>query len=108
MFYYYFAIIRAFSSSQPDWCWRHLFHLCLAWTVQSLAEAETEANNIIGELTAREYGMLLSRQTSGRANRVFDSEPPARANPIKVVTIVDGAESSKKHKRGVAKTTLGG
>uniref|UniRef100_A0A0E0DCC1 Uncharacterized protein n=1 Tax=Oryza meridionalis TaxID=40149 RepID=A0A0E0DCC1_9ORYZ len=70
----------------------------------TLPQAESEARKMIGELTINEYSKLLTRQTGGRANRVFFGELPVRANPIKVVIIDDDAESSKKHKRAKGKS----
>nr|ABA96679.1 Transposable element protein, putative, Transposase_28 [Oryza sativa Japonica Group] len=66
----------------------------------TLAQADTEARKMIGDVSVAEYSQLLMRQAAGRANRLYDGELPPRAKPFKA----DGDEgTSRKWMRGQVK-----
>nr|BAD03497.1 HGWP repeat containing protein-like [Oryza sativa Japonica Group] len=68
--------------------------------VLTLAQADTEARRMIGDVSVTEYSQLLTRQVAGWANRVYDGDLPPRAKPFKA----DGDEgTSRKHMRGQVK-----
>jgi hypothetical protein len=72
--------------------------------VLSLPQIEIEARKMIGQLTINEFSLVLTRQTGGRANRVFFGGLPGHANPIKVIIIgANDAEPSRKRKRARGK-----
>ncbi len=66
----------------------------------TLDQAEAEARKMIGDVSVVEYSQLLTRQATGRANRVFNGELPPRANPHKAG---DEAGPSRKRPRGQVK-----
>jgi hypothetical protein len=55
---------------------------------------------MIGDVSVVEYSQMLTRQATGRANRVFNGELPPRANPHKAG---DEAGPSRKRPRGQVK-----
>ena len=66
----------------------------------TLAQANTEARKMIGDVSITEYSLLLTRQAAGRANRVYDGDLPPRTKPFKA----DGDEGpSRKRLRGQVK-----
>nr|XP_025883150.1 uncharacterized protein LOC107281840 [Oryza sativa Japonica Group] len=68
--------------------------------VLTLAQADTEARKMIGDVSVTEFSQLLTRQAAGRVNRVYDGELPPRANTHKVD---DDAGPSRKRMRGQVK-----
>nr|CAE03953.2 OSJNBb0085H11.2 [Oryza sativa Japonica Group] len=66
----------------------------------TLDQAEAEARRMIGDVSVVKYSELLTRQAAGRANWVYNSELPPRANPHKAD---DDAGPSRKRTRGQVK-----
>jgi hypothetical protein len=85
-FSYMYLCFALFPYSTPDVVKTFIF------AVLTLAQADTEARKMIGDVSIAEFNQLLTRQAADRANRVHDGKLPPRAKPFKA----DGDEADAR------------